>query len=667
MDQLISGFSSETSISGVTESEWNGQWITFLNKSLRAEAGIPFRLVGAGRWLALERYIPWWPRPVFGRGSEAAQGEFFMVLWEREEAGGYAVALPLVDGNVRGILRGGSEGWSIHTPEKDPLPEKATLFFVATGNDPIALVQWAMRKIAERLGTFRLRTEKPLPRWVDYLGWCTWDAFYLEVSEEKVLEGLASFKAGGLSPRVLILDGGWQDEKDNLLVSFGPNAERFPNGLKVMVDRARDEYGVKIFGVWHTLQGFWDGVLPDGELAKRYQIICSENAAANMPDPAPKKRYLVSPKDVGRFFDDYHRFLRDQGVSMVKVDNQASLDHFSTSEVPPTSTMRAYQYALQDSEFAHFQGEGLHCMSNTTDAVYHFRSANVWRSSQDFFPAEPKTFVEHIFNNALNAVWVQNFALPDWDMFQSSHPAGAFHAAARAISGGPIYVSDKPDSHDFDLLAKLTICGGKILRCQQPALPALDSIFEDGRIVRRVTKIVNSNAVEGLPSPIGVMGIFNCFYSETETQVVTGKYSPSDLPKIAANRFALHHASNNEVTIAERDQRFPVRLAPLGYELVIVSAIYDGVALFGLIDKFNGSRAIESVRWITATELELKLADGGRFGWYSEKGDALAFVDGTLISVFSKGALSWAEVPAGAPVTLTLRFSPNISDRSNTP
>ena len=31
---------------------------------------------------------------------------------------------------------------------------------------------------------------------------------------------------------------------------------------------------------------------------------------------------------------------------------------------------------------------------------------------------------------------------PDWDMFQSAHPAAALHAAARAVSGGAVYVSD---------------------------------------------------------------------------------------------------------------------------------------------------------------------------------------------------------------------------------
>ena len=110
-------------------------------------------------------------------------------------------------------------------------------------------------------------------------------------------------------------------------------------------------------------------------------------------------------------------------------------------------------------------------MSNSTNAVYHLRSANVWRSSQDFFPEQPLTHGPHVFDNALNSLWVQTFAVPDWDMFQTTHSAAHFHAAARAISGGPVYVSDKPEGHDFELLGKLMLSDGTVLRSRQPALP----------------------------------------------------------------------------------------------------------------------------------------------------------------------------------------------------
>lgn len=41
-------------------------------------------------------------------------------------------------------------------------------------------------------------------------------------------------------------------------------------------------------------------------------------------------------------------------------------------------------------------------------------------------------------------------------MFQTSHPYASFHAAARAVSGGPIYITDKPGEHDIELINQIT-------------------------------------------------------------------------------------------------------------------------------------------------------------------------------------------------------------------
>lgn len=655
MNDIIAGLSQECFLSTVSEPGLDGRWISIPKSVFQNVGEATFQLVRPARWMALERYLPWWPKPVFGRGAAAAKGEFFLVLWEREE-GGYGVVLPLIDGDLRGVLHGESEGWSVRVPENDPIPDRATLLFVATGNDPVALIERSMAKIAERLGTFRLRTQKPVPRWVDYLGWCTWDAFRQEVTAEKVLDGLTSFQRGGVTPRFLILDDGWQDEKGGQLWSFRTHPKRFPQGLKPLVDRARADYGVQLFGVWHAFEGYWNGVNPEGELAGSYRIVNSEGRAYNLPNADLLKRSLVHPDDIGRFYDDYHRLLREQGVDMLKVDNQASLDHFCTREVPPTATMRAYQNALQNSERAHFRGESLHCMSNTTEIAYHLSSATVWRSSQDFFPAKPETQGLHVFDNAFNALWVQTFALPDWDMFQTAHPAGAFHAAARAISGGPVYVSDNPERHDFGLLSKLMVSDGRVLRSLQPALPARNTLFEDGRAQPLVTKIVNFNEVAGWPTPIGVLGLFNCYYGENGAAAVCGEYGVADMSFLSAPRYALYHHVSGRAVVAGRVERFPIRLENLGYELVTAAPMEQGVALFGLLDKFNGSRALESAHWISESALELSLMDGGRIGWCSEKTVREASFQELPVEVTSKGPLSWVTLPEGAPVTLRLRF-----------
>jgi hypothetical protein len=42
------------------------------------------------------------------------------------------------------------------------------------------------------------------------LGWCTWDAFYHDVSAQGIAAGLQSFNDAGVKPRWIIIDDGWQ-------------------------------------------------------------------------------------------------------------------------------------------------------------------------------------------------------------------------------------------------------------------------------------------------------------------------------------------------------------------------------------------------------------------------------------------------------------------------
>ena len=64
-------------------------------------------------------------------------------------------------------------------------------------------------------------------------------------------------------------------------------------------------------------------------------------------------------------------------------------------------------------------------------------------------------------------------------MFHSKHPAALLHATARAVSGGAVYVSDKPKQHDFALLKRLVLPGGNVLRAKLPARPTKDVLFLD--------------------------------------------------------------------------------------------------------------------------------------------------------------------------------------------
>ncbi|CAI7879641.1 unnamed protein product, partial [Closterium sp. NIES-54] len=88
---------------------------------------------------------------------------------------------------------------------------------------------------------------------------------------------------------------------------------------------------------------------------------------------------------------------------------------------------------------------------------------------------------------------------------QSLHPAAEFHAAARAVGGCAVYVSDKPGQHDFSVLRKLVLPDGSVLRAKLPGRPTRDCLFADpARDHTSMLKIWTMNACSGM------VGAFNC-------------------------------------------------------------------------------------------------------------------------------------------------------------
>ena len=119
------------------------------------------------------------------------------------------------------------------------------------------------------------------------------------------------------------------------------------------------------------------------------------------------------------------------------------------------------------------------CMCHSTENLLNYYETSMARASDDFYPKDMAAQTVHLVSCAYNTVMLGEIATTDWDMFHSKHPFAAMHAAARAISGGPVYVSDSPGNHDPDLLGRLVLPDGGILRAQIPARPTVDCLFSD--------------------------------------------------------------------------------------------------------------------------------------------------------------------------------------------
>ena len=570
------------------------------------------------RYMALSLHCHFVTSPTFGTQISNVPARCQFLLWE-ETDGRFGVILPLLHEDFRSEMRGIEGGLSFKSscaeagrPRKD-----VALGMVCLRDDPYTAIRDAAGQAVEWMGRGRLRTEKRVPNWLDLLGWCTWDAFYCEVDEKKLLEGLDHFREEGIVPGFLIVDEGWQDyDAKNFLLSYGAKKGAFTGDrLETLVSRAKDEYGVRMVGCWRTLFGELRGV--DIQSAGLEPL---NRHAVLEPDTNGDTFGVVSIPDVPRFHEEYASVLAAQGIDFVKVDFQSALHLMTYSEIGRSEAARIWQHAVQDSVEKHFNGEMLNCMAMGSDEVYHTRTSNVCRSSDDFFPSKDESHPTHIRQNLFNSLWLSQLEWPDWDMFQSGHPWAKYHAMARAISGGPVYVSDKPGTSDAVLLKRLVAADGKTLRCPQPALPCRDMLFVDPLLEHRFMKAFNQCG------RIGLLGLFHP-NPDLSSGVIEEKIGARDIEGLKGEKFALYSIERGFLGLVSADDQQTVSLQPRASDLLVFSPVEHGFAPLGLIEKFNPSAAVlefsASPRGCTAI-----MRCGGVMAFYSERPARSVMVNG---------------------------------------
>jgi len=594
-------------------------------------------VVNGERFTATYRTEPFWMVQKAGASLTEVPSETQWLLIRLAD-GRCLMIVPLFNAEMRFSLQGAADKLALigETGDAHVAALGGLAAFIAVGKDPFTLVPAAARAVMARLGTGRLRVEKRLPGFVEVFGWCTWDAFYQEVSQAKVREGLESFAKLGITPRSLILDDGWQTERttttgERRLTGFPANA-KFPGDLKSTVEMTKAEFGIETFMVWHAVIGYWGGV--DGEALPGYGVreVARRSsptigaAQPTLPDWWGHLCGVVPSATIGRFYSDYHRHLRSQGVDGVKVDNQAVLETVADGSGGRVALTRAYREGLEGSAAVHFQDVLINCMSCATETWYTANTTNLIRTSTDFWPNKPESHGLHLCTNSQVSLWFGEFLHADWDMFQSGHAMGAYHAAGRAVSGAPIYVSDKPGAHSAAVLRKLVCSDGSVLRCLDLGRPTPDCLYHDCTREDVLLKIFNRNTHGH------VVGVFNARYhaDERERKAISGGMSPAEIPGISGQDFVMHAHNSGLVSRSGREGRLSVILNELSFEVITVVPVVNGVAAIGLVDKFNASGAIVAQRW-DGDALDLSLRDGGTFLAWSDRAPAQVTANGKAV------------------------------------
>ncbi|KAJ0982661.1 hypothetical protein J5N97_010916 [Dioscorea zingiberensis] len=613
------------------------------------------------RFMCLFRFKLWWMTQRMGTcGKDVPLETQFMLVESKsnheseEDETIYTVFLPLLEGQFRSVLQGNEHNQLEICLESGDMAVETNqgmyMVYMHAGTNPYEVINQAVKAVEKHMQTFHQREKKKLPSFLDWFGWCTWDAFYTDVTAEGVDQGLKSLSEGGAPPKFLIIDDGWQqigsevkDQKDvvvqegaqfaNRLTGIKENSkfqkkkgesDQIP-GLKIVVNEAKQHHNIKYVYVWHALAGYWGGVTPAGEGMEHYDSalaypVQSPGVLGNQPDLvmdslAVHGLGLVHPKKVYDFFNELHSYLASCGVDGVKVDVQNIIETLGAGHGGRVSLTRAYHQALEASIARNFTDNGcISCMCHNTDGLYSAKQTAVVRASDDFYPKDPASHTIHISSVAYNTLFLGEFMQPDWDMFHSLHPAAEYHGAARAVGGCPIYVSDKPGKHNFDLLRKLVLPDGSVLRAQLPGRPTRDSLFNDpARDGTSLLKIWNLNKCSG------VVGVFNCqgagwckvakktLIHDTTPGTLTGTICAQDVDALAQvagenwnGEVVVYSFKSRELIRLPKSAAIPVTLKVLEFDLFHITPVKEitpevSFAPIGLLDMFNSGGAVEEI------------------------------------------------------------------------
>jgi hypothetical protein len=611
-------------------------WLEYDGPALAPREGV--QLVASldrfARGMATKRFKIYWTAPVFFSDYRFLGPANQLVLWRQTEGPDYHLLVPLAGGGMLGEVGVSEIEWRpefrVTASSYDPkhAPRRVPLFAYVAGRDPYQLPREAYETAfaaTEQYG--RLRWQKPYPEVFRRLGWCSWNAYGQDVTADKVVASVRSLREKNIPLGFVLVDDGWLSVREQKLTAFEADAAKFPGGMAALARRLREEYRVPHVGVWHTFQGYWNGVADGSELAREYRMFKGLEGKL-LPDPREGRGES--------FYADWFRKLKGWGYDFVKVDGQGNNVKFTDGLMPLFDSGGGSHRNLQTAAgkfFAGVQGEDglglINCMEMSLENAYNWRTSNVARNSDDYQPELKHNPKDHVFQNAYNAFWLANFAYPDWDMFQSHDEAAEFHAVARAASGGPVYFTDEPGKERPEILKRLALSDGRLLMADEPAQVTRDMLLSDPSIEPAPLKVFARVTRPGLSA-----GVVAAFHVNKTAPRVEGSLHLTDPEWTGAPpaRVAVYRSDGGRVVLLDaKGSSVYFGLADGGSELFTLAPIEGGLAVFGLLDKYLSPAAVVSVTRGGAGAV-VRLREAGDFGAWLARAPTRVEVDGRTLT-----------------------------------
>ncbi len=555
--------------------------------------------------MAVYQHKDWWIRPGFIRKASETPDRTQLFLFRKKEIW---FALLSVCGEVCRTDMCGKDKNSLIIRMAPGAGNRNRLsdlsLVIAAGENPYRCCERAVEEALICLGReSMLRRHRSYPKMFEYFGWCSWDAFYHEVSHQGIVEKVREFRKKEVPVKWVLIDDGWlsADYEEKTLTDLDAEKSRFPEGLESCVRELKEKYDIENIGVWHAVMGYWNGIgegtaahaalrsglfhLPDGRL---------------LPAPSADKAFL--------FFDRWHEYLRNHcGIDFVKVDGQSAIFPAYGGIKAYGEASREIQKGLSASTSLYFGNRIIHCMGMASEDMWNRPSGAVSRNSDDFVPNVKNGFREHVIQNGYNSLLQGQFYWGDWDMFYTDHRENRCNSMLRAVSGGPVYVSDKVGETNPAWIWPLIRKDGRVIRCEGVGMPTVDCLLEDPITSRKPLKIWNR---------FGAYYVLAAFSIHEEEARCEGTVSVEDIPGLSGNRWIVYHWLERKISPLEENCEVAVSLAFGESELYLLLPDQK-VQIIGILEKYIGPGCVSGL-WEREDSMGILVTEPGTFGFVTK-------------------------------------------------
>lgn len=536
--------------------------------------------------------------------------------------GRYLAVLPLVSSEVMASITvyEGVPRLKLCTFGTDVFTGDAPLFTWAFADDPYSATQqcWDQALASDFCkDNIQRRSDKEYPELYNYLGWCTWEAFGGGINEANVIQSIRDIKTSPVPVRWVIVDDGYlntqtpTDDRSQIL-DFGTN-NKFPNGWNTITS-LKDDASVKWMGIWRNMSGGMGGVHPNCTMTGLSDHLMLKTVYEG-DDSGITREYpaMIVKPDVASstaFYQEMIGNTKAGGFDFVKVDFQTF--NFWIYEGTGNAVSSAHQNNQALEAVCKTSGVSLlNCISQCNVNVFNTRHSVLSRASVDIKLDLPEDNMKRTRQSFANNMWWGDILIGDFDMYHTSNvQAAQYLTIARAVSGGPIYISDLPTDFDEEVISPVIFSDGKIIRALAPAVPLSESLFSNGR-----------DSCYRVIAPTRHKSCAIAAFNFSRKEKLTGSVSKEDYPFAAAKEqpyTGLWKMPKEGLVIydvaakkgARLDQDYTYHVDRMKGKIFTLAPINDGWAVIGRADKYLGG-CTYTLNSCTANQMNLTLDESG--------------------------------------------------------